>query len=326
MPRQKINCMEILRLSDAGMTQSCIAATLHASKLSVNNVLKEAKLRSLHYVDVCGLSNDELHNRLFSKQATTSANARCYPDLVRLHAALAFPGTTLRSEWNAFRTSCVRRGVESVGYSTFCNAYSTFVKEAHHPSHVTCKYGAISACTWLDQSFTPDGTTSPVYVFLGVLLASEQIYLEVTEAKDEDTFLRCISHMFKAFGGMTRNVIILHARRVGAKRISANETVVTDRLMGMRSYYGVDISLDREVEYMDHTADRLISAILQKGHCSLGTLFNLVAKFRDAENAGVEKSFKCEREYLCAMREPAYDVLSRHERPLTVQQNCHVKL
>ena len=109
MPREKINCKDILRLHDANFSQDIIAAVIHASKKSVSNVIKRARELGVRYQDVCNDTNDNIHEKLFPEQYRTEKPG--YPDMEALHRNIAVPGKTLSSEYEIFCGKCVNPNV-----------------------------------------------------------------------------------------------------------------------------------------------------------------------------------------------------------------------
>lgn len=320
MPREKINCKDILRLHDANFSQDRITAVIHASKKSVSNVIKRARDSGIRYQDICNDTNDSIHEKLFPEQYRTEKP--CYPDMEALHRNIAVPGKTLSSEYDIFCGKCVN----PVGYSTMCLAYDAYLRENALPSHVVYKYGAVIQCSWLPQGLEILDMTSQAFAFIGVLPASGHVFVELTEAKDEDTFIRCVGHMLFSVEGAARCIEVLHARQKGSKRLKTGEFTVGNNILGLGSYYGVSVRFDAQGDYLDNLSGRLANLLGNTGNpLSLQEIIKRVSCWSSAWNKTSASAFMEEKEYLITLPAAAYDVVSKHNTPLTVQKNSHVK-
>lgn len=324
MPRENINCKEILRLHGKRMSQDAIASVVHASKKSVSNVLKSAKNLSLGYDDVRDMTDGDVHALLFPEQEKAKLS-HCYPELKSLHEALAVPGTTLKDEWHRFGAACAREGRGAVGYAAFCNAYNAYIRERGIPSHASYKYGETLLCTWAVCGLPIRGTKMTAYVFLGVLPAGGCVYTEVTDLKDEDTFIRCIIHMLESLGGSVRAIGIMHVREPGARRLNPQEVVVSERTMGLRRHYGTDVRPVPPDGYMDSLSRSLTEAVGAVDGMAIQTVVMRVERWTSTINRREPEAGYRERGYLTELPEMAYDVATVHKKGLTVQNNSHVK-
>lgn len=324
MPRASINCKDILRLRENRMSQDSIASAIHASKKSVSNVLKSAKALSIGYADVKDMTDEDIHALLFPEQEEAKQQ-HCYPDLIRLHESLAYPGTTLMDEWHTFGNACIRKGRGAVGYSTFCNAYNAYIAKEALPSHAVYKYGDMLLCTWVGGAFPVPDTKLDAYIFLGVLPASGRVYTEVTDAKDEDTFIRCIVHMFSNMDGTTRTIGIAHAREPGARRMGIQDVLVSDRTLGLRRHYGINVSPLPQNSVIDALSGSLAKDLSFSGSVSLQAVITRSEKWMSAINTSNGEQFDKEKSFLIELSVPDYDVTTKHKKELTVLKNSHVK-
>ena len=206
-----------------------------------------------------------------------------------------------------------------------CLAYDAYLRENTLPSHVVYKYGAVMQCSWLPQCLQVQDITSPAFAFIGILPASGHVFVELTEAKDEDTFIRCVGHMLFSVGGVARRIEVIHVRHKGPKRLKAGELAVGDKILGLGPHYGVSVRFEAQGEYLDNLSGRLANLLEENGKpLPLQEAMRRVNYWISSWNKSSASAFMEEQEYLIRLPATAYDVVSKHNTPLTVQKNSHV--
>lgn len=327
MPKKEIDCKEILRLHGLGISQDRMTKLLHISKRSVSDVIRSAKKNKIDYKKASGMDNHSLYRKLFPNRRL-SEEYRCPPDFERVHEELKEPGASLRSCWVEYKYMCEFSGTDPVQYSTFCAGYTGFCKENNLTNRALLRPGKMCQFTWAQRILEfndPFGKSMNAYVFVGFLPFSGHVYAELTERKDEDTFIRCCGHMLKKIGGTTGIISILHTRDTDAKRLQQNEVIISERTAEMASAYMVRIQKDATGP-ADSVAAYILERLETEISCkNIGRLEAALFRTVNDINKAADLCYISEQGLLRPVPENIYDIVSVSEKEVIVQNNSHAK-
>lgn len=128
------------------------------------------------------------------------------PDYEHIHSELKKVGVNLKLLWKEYKTTCEAMGEIPVGYSKFCEDYSTFVSTKALTNHLIHKHGIRCEVDWSGPAMkyvdTQTGEIIKVYLFVAKLPYSQYSYVEPCLDMKQDTWLRCHIHMYQFFGGV----------------------------------------------------------------------------------------------------------------------------
>lgn len=327
MPKKEIDCKEILRLHSLGMSQERITRLLHISKRSASDVIRSAEKNEIDYKKASGMDDHSLYRKLFPDRRLAE-EYRCQPRFEMVHDELSDPHATLKSCWNSYRYMCECSGTDPVQYSTFCAGYARFCNENDLVNRALLRPGVMCQFTWAPRALEfrdMFGKSLKAYIFVGVLPFSGHVFAELTERKDEDTFIRCAGHAFRRVGGIARTISILHARNSDAKRLKQNEVIVSEKSSGMAAAYTAKI-IRNDTGPADSVAAYILEMIdTEAGGANIARLESALFRTVSHMNNVAEQSFLAEQAALDPVPKNVYDVVSMPDKEVIVQNNSHVK-
>ena len=114
--------IEILRLSESGLTQREIAASAGCGKTTICDVLKLCKEKGITYETSERLTDAELHSALYPPP---QFRTKPIPDWEAIHEELAqHKNLNLQFMWEEYRI----QSPEGLSYSQFCKLYRQYRK------------------------------------------------------------------------------------------------------------------------------------------------------------------------------------------------------
>ncbi len=207
---QKINVKLIRELQKAGLSRNMIAATRHMSQNSVGDVIYIADERGITYDDVSTLDEDAVY-RMFYPDKHATENLYCQPDYEYVHKELKRVGVILKLLWQEYQEKCKAGGKLQMGYTKFCNGYSSFTVVNKLTNYLEHKPGAVAEVDWSGPTMsyvdTSTGEIRTVYLFVDTLPYSQYSYVEPCLDMKMDSFIRCHVRMYGYFGGVTTRLV-----------------------------------------------------------------------------------------------------------------------
>ena len=165
------NYREILRLKSLGLNNSQIAESVHCSRTTVINVLKQTAEKGLQYPLPDQMSDEELYNTLFP--AASGKVKYKMPDYEHVYKELQRDGVTLDLLWREYVDECRLAGELPYQSTQFNKYYNDFCARKSATMHLNHKPGEIMQVDWAgDTTGIIDTDTSElikVYVFVATL-------------------------------------------------------------------------------------------------------------------------------------------------------------
>jgi transposase len=207
---KKINVKLILELRAANMSRNRIAATRHISKNSVSDVFHIADSKGISYRDVQELEEEQIY-RMFYPEKHVVESMYCNPDYEYVHKELKKVGVTLKLLWQEYQDKCGSENVIPQGYTKFCAGYGDYTIANKLTNHLEHKPGIITEVDWSGPTMSyvdiTTGELITVYLFVATLPYSQYSYVECCLDIKQDTWLRCHTHMYAFFEGVTLRTV-----------------------------------------------------------------------------------------------------------------------
>lgn len=179
-----------------------IANSLNLSISTVSDYLARARGSGINWPLPAGLTEQELHNKLFLPTLAKHQKNKPLPNWEDVQHELRKKGVTLQLLWREYRA----QHPGGIGYSHFCHHYCAYKKTLHPIMRQIHKAGEKSfvdyagmKLEWIDDN----AEIHPVEIFVGCLGASQLIFAEATATQQLPDWLSSHSHMFEFFNGVT---------------------------------------------------------------------------------------------------------------------------
>jgi len=206
-PKMKI--VEMVRLSEKGLSQREIATSAGCGKSTVGEILKLCKDRGITYDIAKILSDDELHATLYPLSVKSAVSQS--PDWQVIHEELARnKHLNLQILWEEYREQ------EPVGlsYSRFCELYRQYRKATARTVSLyhERKAGEIMEVDWMGDRLpcVVDENTGEVieaHFFVAVLGHSHMPYVEAFPNEQEMNWIAGHVNALRYYGGVPRIVV-----------------------------------------------------------------------------------------------------------------------
>jgi len=202
----KINAKLILELRDAGMSRNAIASTRHMSRHSVSDVFHIADAKGIVYKDIRNLVDQEVYHIFYPDKHAVEDMYR-NPDYEYIHKELKKVGVTLKLLWSEYKDKCSIENAIAMGYTKFCQGYGNYTISNKLTNYLEHKPGIVAEVDWSGSTMSyvdiDTGEIIRVYLFVATLPYSQYSYVEACPDMKQDTWLRCHTHMYEFFKGVT---------------------------------------------------------------------------------------------------------------------------
>ena len=200
LPMRKIG--DALRLKAAGLTTRKIAASLGIGQTTASEYLKRAERAGLSWPLPDGVSEADLEQRLFRPIGGETRRGLAPPDWPAVHRTLKRKEVTLALVWEEYRAAHPDDGY---GYSRFCELYRRWegrLSPTMRQHHFAGERAFVDYAG--DTLEVVDGATGEVrqaQIFVGVLGASNDTYVEATWTQALPDWIGAHVRMLAFFGG-----------------------------------------------------------------------------------------------------------------------------
>ena len=111
---------EILRVLSQGMSQRGTALACQVARNTVSGIVRRCKIHGITWNDAQGMSNAEIHDRLFPEDQSQRDTGFFLPDYAEVHKELGKPHVTLQLLWEEYCRLCEKSGLRYYQYTQFC--------------------------------------------------------------------------------------------------------------------------------------------------------------------------------------------------------------
>jgi transposase len=237
-----VNILEILRLSELGLTHREIAASVKCGKTTVGDVKKRCENAELTYAVAKELSNTEIEKRLYPSKAVAANKPP--PDWESVHKWLkSGKRRNLQYAWEEYRL----KEPNGLGYSQYCRQYKIWkdttgktvaMVQTHEP-------GDKMFLDWvgdtLDCVVDPDsGEVFTAHFFVAVLGYSCYPYVEAFPNEQMESWLTANINALEYFGGVPR-VAVPDNTKTATTRPEYYDTKINPAYLEFSKHYGIAI-------------------------------------------------------------------------------------
>ncbi len=199
--------VEILRLKhQQHLSVRDIARSCAVAPSTVGDYLARAEAAQIGWPLPDGLTESELKARLFGPASAGAppAPSRPVPDWARIQSELRRPNVTLQLLWQESHQA----DPEGYSYSRFCELYQAWSKTLDPVLRQVHVPGEKLFVDWAGQSVairnSADGSTSPAWLFVAVLGASNKIFAEAFLDQKVAAWITAHVHAYAFYGGVAQ--------------------------------------------------------------------------------------------------------------------------
>lgn len=202
----------MLAVARGGMSQSQIAASLHASKRDVSAAAKAVREHGLDAAQIEGMDAASIEERYFPKEGRGPDPAYLQPDLEALVArkkrSRKLP---VKLMWGEYCDAAAAAGRRAYSYQAFCEMFSAEAERQGAVQHFRHEPGAKCYIDWAgDTASITDrltGRPSKVYLIVVALPFSGRFWSEGFLDMKQDSWQEWQAHAFSDFGGVPRMLV-----------------------------------------------------------------------------------------------------------------------
>lgn len=240
MARKKLSMrqiQEVLRLKHQNrLSVREIAGSCRLSASTVGDYLKRAEVASLSWPLPEGMTEEELHQKLFGQSAAPPGPEQPLPDWSWVHQEMRRPGVTLQLLWQEYR----QIHPQGYSYSRYCELYQAWtatldpvLRQVHLP-------GEKMFVDWAGQTVPihqADGTVSPASVFVAVLGASNKTFAAAFAHQQLSSWIAAHCQAYAFFQGVAK-VTVPDNPKTGVVKACRYEPILHRTYQEMAAHYG----------------------------------------------------------------------------------------
>jgi len=238
-----VDYREILRLDSLDYTKTDIAASVHSSRNTVQEVLCIAEALEIKWPLDDDITNYTLESILYPDRHKQDEE-RLLPDFPRIHKELARKGVTLSLLWTEYCMEAENVGKKPYMSTQFNDNYRKWACASKATMRIQHKPGDTMEVDWagatIDIYDEVTGDATPAYLFIAVLPCSCFVYAEACCNMKSDTFINCHVHAYEYFGGATR-LLIPDNLKTGITKNTRFETLIPRAYKEMADHYNTAI-------------------------------------------------------------------------------------
>lgn len=235
--------IEMLRMSEMGMTQREIAASAGCGKTTICNVLRLCKEKGIIYDTASRLTDAELHTALYPP-TQSRVRTKPIPDWKAIHEELAqHKSLNLQFVWEEYRI----QSPEGLSYSQFCKLYRKYRKATDRQVSLynERKAGELMEVDWMGDTLAcvVDSATGGFIVahfFVAILGYSHFPYVEAFPNEQETAWITAHVNALRYYGGTPR-VIVPDNCRTAVKTPKYYEPIINSAYWELAQHYEVAI-------------------------------------------------------------------------------------
>lgn len=199
--------IEMLRLSQMGLSQRQIASGAGCAKSTVGDVLKLCRERGVSYEAATLLSDAELHNILYPPKETKKAGSK-EPDWKAVAEELAkHKNLNLQFLWEEYRVQYP----DGLSYSRYCTHYRQYREAAGREVSLYHERRAaeVMEVDWMGDTLScvkeeGTNTTASAHFFVAVMGYSGLPYVEAFPNEQEANWIKAHVNALNYYGGVPR--------------------------------------------------------------------------------------------------------------------------
>lgn len=340
----KIKVKLILELRASQMSQREICKTRKMSTHSVGDVYKIANELDVTYFDVKDKSDEDVYKMFFPDKYLADSLYKS-PDYTYVHSELKKTGVTLKLLWQEYKDSCSSDGSLGMGYTRYCDGYSSHTIANSLTNHLHHKPGIICEVDWSGPTMIivdrATGELIKVYLFVATLPYSQYSYIEPCLDMKQNTWLQCNKHMFDFFSGSTVRIICDNLKTGVISHPREGDIILNEKYEDLGNHYlaaimPAGVRKPKQKASVEGTVGKIATAIIAKlrnktFHSLAELKLAVLDKLKDFNNEPFQKREgsrrevfnEVEKKYLRELPSVPYEIsdwVYKH----TVNLDCHV--
>ena len=200
--------IEMLRLSEKGMTQREIGASAGCGKSTVGDVLRLCQSKGITYETGSQMANEELQAILYPTKRQLGKGTESEPDWHAINEELAkHKKLNLQFMWEEYR----EQHPEGLSYSRFCARFREYRGESGRTVslYYERKAGELMEVDWMGDTLpcVVDGETGELieaHFFVSILGYSNYPYVEAFPDEKEPNWIKAHVNALSYYGGTPR--------------------------------------------------------------------------------------------------------------------------
>lgn len=239
---EAVKIMEVLRLWEQGCSQREIGASVKCGKSTVGEIQRRSREQGLCYSEASGMTNAEIHERLYPK--AKGGENKAEPEWMEVHKRLAANGRmNLQFVWEEYRYG----EPEGLGYSQFCRRYHQWREKTGKEVVMVQERepGRELFVDWMGDTLScvVDGETGELqaaHFFVATLGDSNYPYVEAFVDEGHGSWLTAHVHALEWMGGVPR-VIVPDNCKTAVTKASYYDPKLNPAYWELAKHYGVAV-------------------------------------------------------------------------------------
>ena len=237
-----VDILEIMRLSELGLSHREVAASINCGKTTVGDVKKRCREVGLTYSKASTMSNTEINEKLYPPKRGKLRKAP--PDWGVVHKWLkGGKRRNLQYAWEDYR----RSAPDGLGYSQFCRQYKAWKESSGKTVTMVQTHipGDKVFIDWvgdtLDCVVNPEtGEVITAHFFVAALGYSCYPYAEAFPDEQMESWLAANIHALEHFGGVPR-IAVPDNTTTAVTKPHYYDTKLNPTYLGFAQHYGIAI-------------------------------------------------------------------------------------
>ena len=235
----------LLMLAKGGVSQSEVAAALHASKRDVSACARVLRERSLTFDDVSAIGVADVEGMLAPAAGTPAESAYLQPDMGALvERKRRNRKLTVKMFWMEHCDEAAAAGRSAYAYQTFCEMFSKAAEKAGATRRLAHEPGAKAYVDWAgDTAAITDrvtGAKTRVYVIVVALPYSGRFWAQGFTDMRQRSWQEGQARALEDFGGVPRMLVPDNAA-TATDRSSVYVTLVNAEYQRFAEHYGAAV-------------------------------------------------------------------------------------
>ena len=235
----------LLMLAKGGVSQSDVAAALHASKRDVSACARVIRERGIAFDDVSAMTEAEVEGMLAPPARGKAESAYLVPDMTPLvERKKRNRKLTVKMFWTGHCEEAASAGKSAYSYQAFCEMFAEAAEKAGAKRRLAHEPGAKAYVDWAgDTASLTDrltGAKTKVYVIVVALPYSDRFWAQGFADMRQRSWQEGQARAFEDFGGVPRMLVPDNAA-TATDRSSVYVTLVNNEYRRFAEHYGAAV-------------------------------------------------------------------------------------
>lgn len=339
---EMVDIRQILRLHNNNTSQSEISRMLGITRKTINRYLSIAKACDIRYSDIELMSDEELSVLFMKKEVQDNNRLENLLELLPSYEKrLSKKGVTKYYLWEEYKLN----NPGGYNYTQFCHYFNEHLKKNEAVMHFEHKAGEKMFIDFtghkLEITDRKTGEITKVEVFVAILGASGQTYVEAAAGQKKYDFISATENALHYFGGVPR-AIVPDNLKSGVTKSSNYEAELNRDFKNFALHYGTTVLAARPGKPKDKSLvenavkiiySRIFAKLYDSVFYNLTDLNEAILELLDVHNRTKlqRRNYsrhdffeEVEKSELLPLPASKYEI--KEYKRLTVNKNCHIYL